>query len=111
MSGKDEDVSRDENSPKRKEDKKRGHRKNKGGDASVKKTSSSSSQAPILEEETAEEAGGTLEEVYEVGEELGSGAFSVVKAGVHKKTGNLVAIKILDNYGNLEDGTTFNPSC
>eukprot|EP01127_Copromyxa_protea_P015823 TRINITY_DN4610_c0_g1_i3.p2 TRINITY_DN4610_c0_g1~~TRINITY_DN4610_c0_g1_i3.p2 ORF type:complete len:433 (-),score=99.92 TRINITY_DN4610_c0_g1_i3:26-1324(-) len=45
----------------------------------------------------------TLEEVYEVGEELGSGAFSVVKAGKHKTTSQAVAIKILDNYGNLED--------
>jgi serine/threonine protein kinase len=42
--------------------------------------------------------------VYEVGEELGSGAFSIVKAGKHKVTGQAVAIKILDNYGNLEDG-------
>lgn len=48
----------------------------------------------------------TLEDVYEVGEELGSGAFSIVKAGKHKTNGKPVAIKILDNYGNLEDGMT-----
>lgn len=95
---------RDEKEPKDKDKKagSKGHRSGKKGDASVKKTSSSSSQAPPAPEE--DEGPQTLEEAYEVGEELGSGAFSVVKAGVHKKTGSLVAIKILDNYGNLEDG-------
>lgn len=107
-SGRDDERSR-ESSPRRRDekDKKRGHRTGKKGEKedksdSVKKTSSPSSQAPAVPEE--DEGGATLEEVYEVGEELGSGAFSVVKAGVHKKTGALVAVKILDNYGNLEDG-------
>jgi len=44
-----------------------------------------------------------LEEVYEVGEKLGEGAFSVVKVGVHKENGSKVAIKILDNYSNIEN--------
>jgi len=33
---------------------------------------------------------------YEVGDELGRGAFSVVKAGVNRKTRDRVAIKIID---------------
>eukprot|EP01114_Cavostelium_apophysatum_P023101 TRINITY_DN859_c0_g1_i1.p1 TRINITY_DN859_c0_g1~~TRINITY_DN859_c0_g1_i1.p1 ORF type:complete len:300 (+),score=72.46 TRINITY_DN859_c0_g1_i1:73-972(+) len=37
-----------------------------------------------------------LEDVYEVKEELGKGAFSVVKLGVNKSTGEKVAIKMID---------------
>jgi len=35
---------------------------------------------------------------YEVGEELGRGAFSVVKAGTNRKTRDRVAIKIIDRH-------------
>jgi len=35
---------------------------------------------------------------YEVGDELGRGAFSVVKSGVNKKTRERVAIKIIDRH-------------
>jgi len=44
-----------------------------------------------------------IEDVYKIGREIGVGAFSVVKEGVHRKTGKKVAIKILENYGKLED--------
>jgi len=44
-----------------------------------------------------------LENVYSVGDKLGEGAFSVVKAGTHKENGAKVAIKILDNYSNIEN--------
>jgi len=51
----------------------------------------------------AEETVGGLEDNYTLGEQLGTGAFSVVKAAVHKKTGFKCAVKILDNYSNLVD--------
>lgn len=35
-------------------------------------------------------------ETYKLQEELGFGAFSVVKSGVHLKTGKQVAVKIID---------------
>ncbi|CAB1098395.1 unnamed protein product [Ectocarpus sp. CCAP 1310/34] len=38
---------------------------------------------------------GRVEDVYEVGHELGKGAFSVVKHGRHRETGENVAIKII----------------
>jgi len=44
-----------------------------------------------------------IEDVYELGEELGSGAFSIVKEGTNKKTGVKAAVKIMGNYRNLED--------
>jgi calcium/calmodulin-dependent protein kinase I len=37
-----------------------------------------------------------VEEQYKVGEEIGRGAFSVVKKGVHKKTNEEVAIKFIE---------------
>jgi calcium/calmodulin-dependent protein kinase I len=37
-----------------------------------------------------------IEETYEVKDDLGVGSYSVVKRAVHKKTGDLVAIKIYD---------------
>jgi hypothetical protein len=49
-----------------------------------------------------------LEDIYEVGEKLGEGAFSVVKIGTQKVIGTKVAIKILDNYSNIENGKTSN---
>lgn len=36
-----------------------------------------------------------FEEVYTIGKELGSGAFSIVKEGTHKRTGNKFAIKVV----------------
>ncbi|CAM9628981.1 unnamed protein product [Ectocarpus sp. 6 AP-2014] len=38
---------------------------------------------------------GRMEDVYDVGHELGKGAFSVVKHGRHRKTGENVALKII----------------
>eukprot|EP00752_Nemacystus_decipiens_P012818 g11352.t1 len=38
---------------------------------------------------------GRVEDVYEVGHELGKGAFSVVKHGRHRQTGQNVALKII----------------
>ncbi|CAM9934371.1 unnamed protein product [Pylaiella littoralis] len=38
---------------------------------------------------------GRLEDVYELGEELGKGAFSVVKRGTHRQTGAHVALKLI----------------
>jgi len=46
-----------------------------------------------------------LEEVYGLGEVLGTGGSSVVREGIHKETGQRVAIKILDNYDNVEDAS------
>jgi len=44
-------------------------------------------------------------ETYEIGKELGSGAFSVVKAATHKDTLEIVAIKILDKYEEDDEQT------
>jgi len=43
--------------------------------------------------------------VYDFGEVLGTGGSSVVREGIHKETGQRVAIKILDNYDNVEDAS------
>lgn len=40
-----------------------------------------------------EPIGPKLEDFYDVGKEIGSGAFSIVREGVHKETGKKVAIK------------------
>jgi calcium/calmodulin-dependent protein kinase I len=42
---------------------------------------------------------------YEIGKELGSGAFSVVKSAIHKVTQEVVAIKILDKYEEDDEQT------
>merc|ERR1711974_584390 len=42
-----------------------------------------------------ERVGETIEDVYEIGKELGSGAFSVVKSCTHKATGEAYAVKII----------------
>jgi len=42
-----------------------------------------------------EKVGESFEEVYTVGKELGSGAFSVVKSCTHKETGEEFAVKII----------------
>jgi len=39
----------------------------------------------------------TLFDTYDIKGELGKGAFSVVKLAIHKKTGDKVAVKIIDN--------------
>jgi len=44
-------------------------------------------------------------ETYEIGKELGSGAFSVVKSATHKDTQEVVAIKILDKYEEDDEQT------
>eukprot|EP01124_Arcella_intermedia_P007201 TRINITY_DN14360_c1_g3_i1.p1 TRINITY_DN14360_c1_g3~~TRINITY_DN14360_c1_g3_i1.p1 ORF type:complete len:820 (-),score=174.67 TRINITY_DN14360_c1_g3_i1:129-2588(-) len=56
-----------------------------------------------VDKELKEEPKKTLEEVYDIGDKLGEGAFSVVKAGTHKENGTKVAVKILDNYSNIEN--------
>lgn len=98
------DGSRDA-SPRRKKDKERtdshGHHKKSKDRGGSDSKDSRGRERPEKEKPPKPR---TLEDVYDVGEELGSGAFSIVKAGKHKTTGQPVAIKILDNYGNLEDG-------
>eukprot|EP01125_Pyxidicula_operculata_P021740 TRINITY_DN85_c0_g1_i2.p1 TRINITY_DN85_c0_g1~~TRINITY_DN85_c0_g1_i2.p1 ORF type:complete len:661 (-),score=136.50 TRINITY_DN85_c0_g1_i2:390-2324(-) len=44
-------------------------------------------------------------EQYEFGQELGSGAFSVVKSATHKESGEVVAIKVLDKYEDDDEQT------
>jgi len=46
-----------------------------------------------------------IQEVYDFGEVLGTGGSSVVREGIHKETHQRVAIKILDNYDNVEDAS------
>jgi calcium/calmodulin-dependent protein kinase I len=41
-------------------------------------------------------AKGRVDEVYEIGEELGRGTFSVVKEGTHRKTKQKLALKFID---------------
>jgi len=38
----------------------------------------------------------TIEENYDIGDEIGKGAFSIVKKAKHKKTGEPVAVKVID---------------
>eukprot|EP01128_Nolandella_sp_AFSM9_P012011 TRINITY_DN887_c4_g1_i1.p1 TRINITY_DN887_c4_g1~~TRINITY_DN887_c4_g1_i1.p1 ORF type:complete len:863 (+),score=241.71 TRINITY_DN887_c4_g1_i1:178-2589(+) len=40
---------------------------------------------------------------YDVGEELGSGAYSIVREVTHKESGETFAVKILDNYSNMDN--------
>lgn len=44
-------------------------------------------------------------EAYEFGQELGSGAFSIVRSATNKDTGQIVAIKILDKYEEDDEQT------
>eukprot|EP00296_Roombia_truncata_P000103 JP435763.1.p1 GENE.JP435763.1~~JP435763.1.p1 ORF type:complete len:340 (+),score=101.43 JP435763.1:1-1020(+) len=46
-----------------------------------------------------------IKKVYDIKEVLGSGTFATVKKGIHKKTGENVAIKIIDkaNLGDMEE--------
>lgn len=46
--------------------------------------------------EGAEGGGGGLFEAYEVREQIGKGSFASVRKGVQKRTGKLVAIKIIE---------------
>lgn len=39
---------------------------------------------------------GDIFETFEFKEELGRGAFSIVKLGINKKTGEKVAVKVID---------------
>jgi len=50
-----------------------------------------------------EEAGNTFEDVYDVFEELGSGAFAVVKKVKSKKSGETFAVKIIDKKNVTSD--------
>uniref|UniRef100_A0A7S4MH34 Uncharacterized protein n=1 Tax=Vannella robusta TaxID=1487602 RepID=A0A7S4MH34_9EUKA len=52
---------------------------------------------------TKEEVATTFEDVYDVFEELGSGAFAVVKRVEHKKTGESLAAKIIDKKNVTSD--------
>jgi len=63
-----------------------------------KATSGSSSNdgkqnGPTIDESATQ---GSVESNYKVGEEIGRGAFSVVKKGVNKKTGEEIAIKFIE---------------
>jgi serine/threonine protein kinase len=44
-------------------------------------------------------------DMYDIGQELGSGAFSVVKSAQHKVTKELYAVKILDKYEDDDEQT------
>lgn len=44
-------------------------------------------------------------EQYELGPELGSGAFSVVRSATHVETGQVVAIKVIDKYEDDDEQT------
>lgn len=46
-----------------------------------------------------------IKKIYDFKETLGSGTFATVKLGVHKKTGEKFAIKVIDksNIGDFED--------
>jgi len=57
---------------------------------------STSSKSQPTKESKAADKPSEVSDVYTVGEELGRGAFSVVKKGKHRKTGQLVAIKIIE---------------
>jgi serine/threonine protein kinase len=46
--------------------------------------------------EGVEGGGGGLFEAYEVREQIGKGSFASVRKGVQKRTGKLVAIKIIE---------------
>lgn len=50
-----------------------------------------------------EEVGTCIEDVYDILEELGRGAFSTVKKARHKKEGNIYAVKIIDKKNVQQD--------
>ena len=48
---------------------------------------------------------------YEIGDTLGTGHFSKVKLGVHKQTGEKVAIKVRDDHAHLLNAAFDRCSC
>jgi len=60
------------------------------------KTTGSASKGPAPAVETKSPTSNRVDDVYKVGDEIGRGAFSVVKKAVHKKSGEEVAIKIIE---------------
>jgi len=67
----------------------------KDGDNDNKPTPPTKSNDPPKRGETAA-TGGKIEDNYDIGEEIGRGAFSVVKKARHKKSGNEFAIKFIE---------------
>ena len=53
------------------------------------------SEEELSAEPEEAEAGGTLEDSYEVGDVIGSGHFATVRRGVHRKSGEAVAVKAI----------------
>ena len=47
--------------------------------------------------------GEKISDYYKIEDELGRGSFAIVKSGVHKKTGERVAIKIIDRQSLEEE--------
>jgi len=69
-------------------------------DASVDRERSSNNQAPLAEPKRnvavqGSDSGRSFSELYKMGKQLGEGAFSVVKDGTHKQSGDSYAIKIV----------------
>jgi len=60
------------------------------------KTEQKASTSPSSQPDKSTGTVSTLDDVYKVGEEIGRGAFSVVKRAVHKKSGDEVAIKFIE---------------
>lgn len=56
-------------------------------------TSATSDKRDVIDKTATQNS---VEEIYKVGEEIGRGAFSVVKKGSHKKSGDEVAIKFIE---------------
>eukprot|EP01125_Pyxidicula_operculata_P009894 TRINITY_DN3256_c0_g1_i2.p1 TRINITY_DN3256_c0_g1~~TRINITY_DN3256_c0_g1_i2.p1 ORF type:complete len:677 (-),score=108.92 TRINITY_DN3256_c0_g1_i2:1397-3427(-) len=44
-----------------------------------------------------------IDQLYEIQDTIGKGSFSVVKQGRNKSNGHMVAIKIVDNYSNVQN--------
>jgi calcium/calmodulin-dependent protein kinase I len=61
--------------------------------ASTAVTKTSERKGEIIDKNATQNS---VDELYKVGEEIGRGAFSVVKKGVHKKTSDEVAIKFIE---------------
>jgi len=69
---------------------------NEGEDKRDEKPTNSNGNQPPHEEMRGERGGGKIEDNYDVGDELGRGAFSVVKRCRHKRSGVDYAIKFIE---------------
>eukprot|EP01126_Amoeba_proteus_P041020 TRINITY_DN4400_c0_g1_i8.p1 TRINITY_DN4400_c0_g1~~TRINITY_DN4400_c0_g1_i8.p1 ORF type:complete len:831 (-),score=192.34 TRINITY_DN4400_c0_g1_i8:633-3125(-) len=103
-STKDEESTEKTSEKVEKSEKSEKPRRDRSGKKDSRSKRGGEKEPPVVPEPESEfDKAMTLEDVYEICDELGSGAFSVVKAGIHKKSKVRVAIKILENYGNLEN--------